>query len=470
MIKKYLNNKFRILAFIFAVIAVPFFSGCGKQNTGYLVNLEVWSLFDDSSAYEDIIAEYKKINPYVGEIKYRKFTPETYRRDLVDAMASGQGPDIFLIQNNWTPSFADKIEPASDIVLREAEIKNNFVDTVAGDFINQGKIYGLPLSADSLALYYNKDMFNAAGITAAPKTWEEFNDAVQKLTKLDAQGEIVRAGAAMGTAYNINRSTDILNLLMLQMGVQMTDDANAKATMNGSVIGADGSVVRAGENALGYYAQFAKDRSPFYTWNGKQHYSVDAFSEGNVAMMFNYSWQRATILSKNGKLNFGIVPVPQFDMNNPVNYANYWGYAVAKNKNSTVTIDGQIIQVPNQIRTHEAWQFLKFLTTKNNDVVRLTNAISGNFKDFAVNIDPAVMYLKKTEKPAARRDIIELQKNDSIIGAFALGNLIAKSWFQADPEGVERILAETIESLNRGGNTLYDALASATNRINDTMR
>lgn len=464
------KNKIKSLFLAAALLPILFFSGCGTQNSGYMVNLEIWGLFDDSSVYEDIITEYKKINPYVGEIKYRKFTPETYKRELIDAMASGQGPDIFLIQNNWTPSFATKIEPAPEMILRDSDIRNNFVDVVSNDFVNQGHVYGVPLSVDSLSLYYNRDMFNAAGITSPPKTWEEFNEDVRKLTKLDARGEILQSGAAIGTAYNINRSTDILNLLMLQNGVQMTDANGTKATMNVGVLAEDGSVVRAGENSLGYYAQFANANSPFYTWNNKQHYSVDAFSEGSVAMMLNYSWQRETIKSKNGKLNFSIAPIPQANSVKPVNYANYWGYAVAKNKNSTVVIEGQTIQVPNEIRVHEAWQFLKFLTTKNNNVVKLTNAITGNSKDFPVNIDPAIVYLKKTEKPAARRDIIELQKNDSVIGPYAYGNLIAQSWYQLDSDGVEKILAEAIDSLNRGNASLYDALTVATNRISDLMR
>lgn len=465
-----MKNKIKIFfsfAFLFAILL---FSGCGKQNTGYSVSLEVWGLFDDSSVYEEIINEYKKINPYVGEIKYRKFTQEGYRRELIEAMASGQGPDIFMIQNNWVPSFASRIEPAPDVVLSETDVRNNFVDTVFNDFVNQKKVYGLPLSVDSLALYYNRDMFNAVGITSPPKTWDEFNEAVKRLTKLDLKGEIVQAGAAIGTAYNINRSTDVLGLLMFQNGVQMISEQGNKASLNIGVINSDGNVVKAGENALGYYAQFSNVNSPFYTWNSKLHYSVDAFSENGVAMMLNYSWHRPTIISKNSKLNFGIAPVPQIDSLNPVNYANYWGYSVAKNKNSKMTVNGQVVDVPNEIRTHEAWQFLKFLTVKNNGTFKLINGRTGNSKDFMTNIDPAIVYLKATEKPAARRDIIELQKNDPVIGAYAYGNLIAKSWYQVDPDGIEKILAEMIDSLNRNNASLYDALTIATNRINEIMK
>ncbi len=466
---KKINIKHIILVGLFFSLMI--FSGCGTtQSSSYQVNLEIWGLFDDSSIYDPIISAYKDINPHVGEIKYRKFTTDSYDSDLIDAMASGQGPDIFLIQNNWVPSFSSKIEIAPDTIFRDTQIKNNFPDVVYSDFVNQRNVYGVPLSVDSLALYYNRDMFNAAGITSPPKTWEEFNECVKKLTKLDENGNIVQAGAAIGTAYNINRSTDILNLFMLQNGVQMVNDQGTKATIDVGVVDSQGDVVKAGENALGYYAQFANSKSPLYTWNKGLHYSLDAFAENKVAMMFNYSWHIPTLRAKNEKLNFSIAQVPQFNEDNKVNYANYWGYVVSKNKKSFMTVNNQQVEIPNEIRVYEAWQFLKFLTTANNGVFTLTNARTGTIKDFVVSIDPAVEYLKTTEKPAARRDIIELQKDDSVIGAFAYGNLIARSWFQINPNSIEKILAEAIDSLNRGSSSIYDALSTANNRIDELMR
>lgn len=465
-----MKKNIRIFLAILAIVPALFLSGCGKNSSpGYLVNLEIWGLFDDSMDYMEIINQYQELNPYVGEIKFRKFTPETYKRDLLDALASGQGPDIFFIQHNWLPSFITKLEPAPDVLLKKSDIDREFVDTVSYDLTNQGKVYGVPLSVDSLALYYNKDLFNAAGITFPPKTWNEFEEASRKLTGFNDSRSVVQSGAAIGTAYNINRSVDILGLLMLQAGTKMTNDANTKSEISVGVVAPDGSVVNAGERALEYYTNFAKYGSSTYTWDRSMRYSIDAFSEGKTAMMINYSWQMPVLKSKNSKLNFGTAQIPQTLNGNVVNYPNYWAYGVAKNKQSTVVMNGQTVQVPNNVRVHEAWQFLKFMTMKNNGSVRLFNAISGNSKDFPINFDPAVVYLKKTEKPAARRDIVEMQKEDSLMGPFAKGNLIAKSWFQKDPESIEKIFAEMIDSVNSGGVTPYDALNRGANKITDIM-
>lgn len=447
---------------VFAVLlSLLFFSGCKKASPTYKINLEMWGVFDSNDAYSEIISEYRRINPFIGDIQYKKFTVDTYEKDLLSALASGQGPDIFMVQNTWLPSFKDKIELAPGQITNEREFRDNFADTAIGDFLDEGKVYAAPLSIDSLALYYNKDLFNAEGIASPPVTWEEFNEDVKKLTKIDQNGNIIQAGAAIGTAYNINRSTDILGLLMLQNDVPMTDERKTSAKFEG------------GEKAWEYYTQFARSGSSVYTWNPTMHYSLDAFYEGSLAMMFNYSWHYATIQSKNSKLNFDVAPIPQLSSGTPVNYANYWGFAVSKNKimqASPQSGNSNEVVPDNKLRTHEAWQFLKFLTMKNGEKINLMNGVSGSVKEIPLTIDPAKKYLEKTKKPAARRDLIEEQKKDSVLGIFAAGNLIARNWHQTEPKAIEAILAEAIDAINKGSLTIHDSLNIASERINQLMR
>ncbi|MCX6765454.1 MAG: extracellular solute-binding protein [Candidatus Moranbacteria bacterium] len=470
-----MQSKIKILVAFIVLTSLFFFSGClKKKETVYKVNLEIWGVFDNSDAYGKIAQAYREINPFVGEIKYRKFEADNYKRDLLDALASGQGPDIFFFHNTWLPSFADKVEPAPDWLLGEQEFRQNFVDVAANDFLDKSKVYAVPLSVDSLALYYNKDLFNAEGITSPPATWKELVEDVKRLTKIDQFGNIVQQGAALGTAYNINRSTDVLGLIMMQKGAQMINEDRTQAAFGYPVTVGEKSI-QAGEEAFDFYTQFARSSSPQYGWNSRMHYSIDSFFEGTAAMMINYSWHYPTIKSKNSKLNFAVAPVPQFQGTPPVNYANYWGLAVAKNKiissPSNPQLTGSEEVVPdNKVRIHEAWQFLKFLAIRNNGKITLVNGITGNSKEFPVSIDPVVEYLKETGNPAARRDIIEKQKSDPILGSFVYGNLIAKNWYQTEPEAIETILAEAIDSVNRGKMTVRDALELAETRVSQLMR
>lgn len=466
-----MNIKTKIVSSVIIIGSVLLLGGCGCKQTNpnkYTIKLEIWGLFDNQDAFFDIIENYRRVNPNISNISYRKMSPDTYKKDLLEALASGQGPDIFLIQNNWLPIFADKIIPAPGTVLMEQKFRNDFVDVVADDFLNSGKIYAVPLSVDTLGLYYNKDLFNEAGITAPPRKWSEFMEDVRRLTRFGKDGEILQSGAAIGTAYNINRSTDLLNLLMLQNGTAMVNLLTKRALFDQIVKNGDQSL-SPGENALNFYAQFAKNSSSVYCWNPRLHYSIDAFSESSAAMMLNYSWHMDTIAAKAPKLNFAVASVPQLPNMPAVNYANYWGYAVAKNKTAFDASKPGQVALTDEIRVNEAWQFLKFLTAKPEAALNISTNVAGKEKTTAVNFDPAVNYLEKTRKPAARRDLIEIQKNDPKIGIFAAQNLFAKSWYQTDPESLEAIFAEMIDKVNRGAGTPAEVIRAAAQQVNVIM-
>ncbi|PIR73800.1 MAG: hypothetical protein COU40_00505 [Candidatus Moranbacteria bacterium CG10_big_fil_rev_8_21_14_0_10_35_21] len=457
------KNKIGTIVLVLVVSLVV--AGCGFKSANlkpYALKLEIWGLFDSQDAYRDIFENYRKANPQVVEIIYKKLTNDTYKKDILEALASGQGPDIFLVNNDWLPMFGDKILPAPQDILNEQKFRNDFVDVVVSDFLYQNKIYAAPMSVDSLGLFYNKDLFNEAGLTATPGNWKDFVEDVKKLTKFDQYRRIVQSGAAMGTAYNINRSTDVLNLLMLQTGTEMIDETSGISKMDKTIKKGDG-IIFPGENALEFYTQFAKNGGDVYSWNPSLHYSIDAFSEGSVAMMLSYAWNIEAIISKAPKLNFAVAPVPQLGGNAKINYADYWAYAVAKNKSANANTNNNLPPVDNETRMREAWELIKFMTAKP-DPLTMGKDPSGK-QVFAANFDPAISYLMQTEKPAGRKDLIEIQKTDPKLGVIAEANLTAKSWRQKDSETIEGIMAEMIDSVNKGRASVRDAIKIGTAQI-----
>lgn len=442
-------------------------SGCGTAAPEeYSVqSIEIWGVFDDSDAYRSALSAYKEVNPFVKNITYRKLPVESYKDDLVNALAAGKGPDIFMIRNSWRSAFEDKTAPAPEALLPERAYRDALVDVAASDFIGtDGKIYGVPLSVDSLALYYNKDIFNAAGISRPPETWDEVVEAARILNTIDQFGSITRSGIALGTGTNINRSSDILTVMMMQMGSKIVDRKPESAVSFTD----DKS-----RQAFDFYTQFSRVGSDVYSWNARQDYSIDAFYKGNLAMMVNYSWQYETIKQKNAKLNIGMVPLPQFNKAAPVNIANYWGFVVAKDKpasqNRAVAENTAPMDPAKQnfLRTFESWQFLKFLALAGKDQkMTVINGLSGTTKEVLLSSDPTKEYLGKTHKPAARRDLIAEQKDDVTLSAFVYGNLIAKNWYQGDAEATDGILIDAIDSVVRGERTEQNALETAGSRIN----
>ncbi|MBI2064042.1 MAG: extracellular solute-binding protein [Candidatus Yanofskybacteria bacterium] len=420
-----------------AVIILLMFLVLGSFGGGVQekITLQFWGTFDESSFYHDAIADFEKSNPNIN-VMYRQFNFEDYEKQLIDSFAAGTGPDVWLMHNTWLPKHYDKIQPLPQQLLAEdkkplltfKEFQEQFVDVAVEDLAAGAQIYALPLYVDTLALYYNKDLLNSAGIVSPPSNWDEFNDAVKKLTVFDGRGNILRSGAAIGTAKNINRSTDILALLMLQSGVKMTNTGNTAVAFSDPVGG-----VKVGETALQYYTDFARQSNgQTYTWNDSQHYSVDAFIEGNVAMMFNYSHHVKTIRDKSARFNFAIASIPQIsDTPIAVNYANYWAPTVSKQSKYS----------------DAAWKFLVYLSSAKG----------------------ATFYLNASGRPSARRDLIEQQKTDPDLGAFAVQALSAKSWYQIDNSAIETIFADMISDVNFGRASAGSALQAAENKVNVLM-
>jgi len=137
------------------------------------------------------------------------------------------------------------------------------------------------------------------------------------------------------------------------------------------------------------------------------------------------------VRGKKSRLNFGVAPIPQVSLDDAKTYANYWAVAVSNRS-----------QAPE-----EAWRFLSHLASKEG----------------------SSSYLNATLRPAARRDLIELQRNDLDLGVFALQALSARSWFQIDNIAIESILADMIDDVNFGRATVREALQNAESRINVLM-
>lgn len=211
-------------------------------------------------------------------------------------------------------------------VVSQSQFKKDFYPSVFYDLRNSEKQFvGVPLEVDGLALYWNEDIFQAAGITSPPETWTEFAQIASKLTVKDQAGNIKTAGAAMGTANNVDHFSDILGMMILQNGGDPklpTDKATA--------------------DALNYYVNFTK--GPSRVWDETMPSSTIAFAGGNLAMYFGPSWRAIEIKNTTPFLNFKVAPVPQLE-GGKVTWASYWAVGVSAN--------GQ--------NKDQAWQFVKHL-------------------------------------------------------------------------------------------------------------
>ncbi len=422
-----------VAGFLILLVLIFVITGRKKPSTfpSGPITLTFWDPFNESQILSPLFADYSKLHPNV-RIVYTKKDISTYSNDLLQALASGSGPDIFAINNAWLPKFLDKATAAPASIINFTDYKTAFVDAAVNDFTKDQKVYGVPLSVDSLALYYNKDLLGSAGIATPPKTWNELAADVQKIKRQDSSGYFTRSGVAMGTNANVNRSVDILYLLMLQQGVvPFSQDGNYPQF--GQTVQQHGNTINPGAIGLGFYTSFADPTNINYNWNARSDYSIDAFANGRAAFLYSYSYARDTILQKSPNLNFDVAAVPQPNLENPtVNFANYWGEVVSKqSKRPTV-----------------AWDFLKFLASK-------------------AELDK---YYASHKVPASRKDLVSLQIQDPDIGVFANANLTAKTFYRPDQAKMDTIFGQMIDNVILNHSSIQDSLSQAAQQASTLTR
>lgn len=410
------NTKLIIIGalglFVAILVFALLFGTKQSPQTEVAGDILMWGVADDPDAINPFAIEFKKLYPKVN-ITYQKKSAGTYEKDLIDALAAGRGPDIFYIHNTWLPKHIDKLYPDYKEYMTVNNFRDAFVDVAYDDFVSGDAIYALPLYADTLALFYNKDIFNSVGIANPPSTWEGLLSVIPSLTQKDSSGNIVRSAIAVGTAKNVDKAADILSLLMLQSGTKMFNKERMQTTFDQRTL-ENNIEYPSGQQSLEFYTNFANTMKSVYTWNNQMPYSIDAFSEGKTSMMLNYSSQVENLKSKAPHLKFGISFAPQpKGAQQSVNYADYWGLAVSKaSKHPDI-----------------AWFFAHYLTGK----------------------EQSAAYLKMTSRPTARRDLVDAQRGqERELGIFAQQSLSAYSWYQPDNIAVSKIFENMIESTASG--------------------
>ncbi len=434
--KKRKDKKNFKLAIIFLALAFTAQScnilGGGPRGGKERVELTWWKPFDDPRYAQPLLEEFHQKTPNI-RVTYVQKNIETYEDELVDALAAGSGPDIFSIHNDWLPKHQDKLAAAPAGVMSLREFKESFVEVANFDLVSEEKIYALPLAMDVLALYYNKDILASAGIARSPQSWEEVVNLTPKLTRIDSQGNFVRQAIALGAADNINRSTDILSLLMLQNGTPFYSPDRFSATLDQNLRDESGNPFSPGTRALEFYTQFANPAKTTYTWNNRSNNSIEAFSSGKVAMILSYSYLRPVLSGKAPFLNYGIAAAPQIDpQGTRINYANYWAEGVSKQSR----------------HTEAAWQFLKFITSR----------------------EVLPKYYEVQKQASSRIDLLEGQLADPEIGVFAEQALSARSFYKSDSDAVESILVQMINDVVLRNISAQEAIRAAAQKINLLLR
>lgn len=307
-----------VIAAVGGLVAFSLFKG-KVSVPGGVVEVEMWGSFPEtafSAATADLSGEEFKVS-------YRFIPAAQFEQTLIEALASGRGPDAIILPADLVVRHSDKLVLVPPDTLAERQFKDAFVEAVEVFWTPQGAL-AVPLVVDPLVSYWNRDRFSAGGIARQIRYWDELITATPKLKVVNRLGQIQIAAVSLGEYRNITNAKEIISALLFQSGGRIVTRG-----ANGYGVSLD-DFANAG-SALGFFTEFANPVKSLYSWNRGLPQSNTLFASGDLALYFGFASEYAGLREKNPHLNFSPAPFPQTrDSKLVVTFGKTWGFAALK--------------------------------------------------------------------------------------------------------------------------------------------
>jgi multiple sugar transport system substrate-binding protein len=308
-----------------AVVATLALAGCSgggddaaapEESSGPVtLSLSGWSL-DTTPEFQKLADAYHEKNPDVT-IELKGYDPTDYNTLVTADLAAGSGPDIITQKEvKYLPTFAEggQLLDVSDVKLPDGI-------SGAGSYEIDGTAYAVPYRNDSWVLYYNRALFDQAGVDYPDGTWtwDDYADAAAALTD-----GLAGAGSAAKGAYLHNW--------------QSTVQGFANAQTDSDILKGEYDYMEPFyDNVLAL--QDAGDQVDYNTAKANQLTYQGEFGKQNAAMLPMGTWFVATLIAQQASgdaddFEWGIAPIPQVDSstagldNTPVTFGDPTGFGI----------------------------------------------------------------------------------------------------------------------------------------------
>lgn len=302
--------KFGLAALLAGMVGVGVLAQ-QSQNTYTGPRVEITYLHGftgpDRPLMEDLIKRFNESHPNIA-VRAQAQPWGTTWQQLAALVASGRAPDVVVINEDQVTGFAARnaLTELTNAELSAARIdKNRFYKSLWETADYEGKSYGVPIHSVALAMYYNRDLLSKSGVSAPPKTRQDFLNAAQRCTT-DNTGK--RPGEAGFNARNL--ATWGVGVPTPWMGGTI---AYSVARQNG--VNLINNQLNASFNAPEHVeaVQFLVDLVSRYNVspaNATEASEITAFRQGKACFNFNGVWMLSQYQGQQG-LNFGIAPLPR---------------------------------------------------------------------------------------------------------------------------------------------------------------
>ena len=335
---------------LFSLAALCAFAGAQEP-----VTITYWQYqFDERvEAMEQLIEQFEAENPDIDVVQ-ETFPYADYEAQVGASLPAGVGPDVVQLFYGWLGAWqrAGYVEPLPEEYFDMAAIDAEFVPMAQAAKLN-GSYYGLPTAVRSLALFYNQDMFEEAGIENPPATWDEFIEAAAAL-QVRRGPRFEQIGYAMapgGQDHHLVRE-----VLTRQFGGQPYSDDGTEVLYD----------EEAGMQALEFYTSWVDEHeigSMDFPGQENNAYRDGFRSQETVAMIFDGSFA-INAVANTAEFNWGVAEVPVLaEGGTQANFGSFWMNGLTPNAfEDEATLEASV-------------RFLEFVTSP--DAMRLWLEVVG---------------------------------------------------------------------------------------------
>lgn len=379
------------------------------------VEIEYWQYTFGArvDAIDQLIEQFQAENPDIT-VTHTNFPYAEYRTKVGTAIPAGEGPDIVQLFYGWLDAYreAELLVPLPSDIFPSAEIESEFFPMVQAMNVDGG-YYGLPTAVRSLALFWNKKLFEEAGLDpeAPPQTLDEFVEFATKLTKRDANGNLLQAGFTIAPAGQDHHWWR--EVLVRQFGGEPYSADGRTVTYNSD----------AGVKAIEFYAGLITDQK--VSEIGFLTDGQTAFKAGKAGMTIDGSFRLGAFNGQRG-LEYGVGELPAHD-GERFNFSSYWVNGI------TAKADGE--------KRDAAAKFLEFITRP--DAMQLWLDTVGEL--------PA--------RPSAA--LVPANEENPQFGPFIKGLAYANATRFVDEAAQRQIVIDMLDNISIKGMSAADAVAIA---------
>lgn len=323
----------KILSFLtLFLIAIITFTSCNTRQTNQngiiTISLSGWSNLNEQQLLQQVIKNFETQHPHI-KVKYDVIADE-YMDVLKTRLIGETAADVFYLDAFAAPEIMlpGVLEPLDNYITDKFNLAD-FNPKFLKAFQQDNKLYGLPKDFSTLALFYNKKAFQAAGLTQPPKTWSELREYAKILTVDKNQNGIKQYGFGI--------------LPELARQAFMIEAFGGKLTSNGKVTFADSDL----KGLQLIVDQYRQDKSTVQPTDVGTNSGSEMFGQEKVAMVIEGPWLIPYLKETFPNVEYATTEVPTVN-DKPVTMA----YTVA--------------YVMNQQSRHKsaAWELISYLTGK----------------------------------------------------------------------------------------------------------